>query len=183
MRRGSWLGVGVFNAREIKPGRQSAQRKSTHSNNVEESGSWIATGFSAWGLALGTAGALDVVHRILGEPTRIGSWSPRRASLARHPRTSLRVTARTAANLASSMAPWTGNDEAAPSPGQGVVVRERGEHVAVSRDAHGVVRAVSARCTHLRCLVSWNAEAVSWDCECHGSRFAPLWHGPARAGY
>ena len=143
---------------------------------------WIATGFSAWGLALGTAGALDVVHRILGEPTRIGSWSPRRASLARHPRTSLRVTARTAANLASSMAPWTGDDEAAPSPGQGVVVRERGEHVAVSRDAHGVVRAVSARCTHLRCLVSWNAEAVSWDCECHGSRFAPdgtVLHGPA----
>lgn len=142
----------------------------------------IATGFGAWGLTLGTSAALDITHGILGQPVHATSWSPRRASLAKHPTTSLRVTARTAANLAGSVRPWAGRDDVRLSPGQGAVVREHGDHVAVSRDADGVVRAVSARCTHLRCLVSWNAEAVSWDCECHGSRFAPdgrVLHGPA----
>lgn len=142
----------------------------------------IATGFGGWGLTLGTAAALDLVHGIVGEPVHATTWSPRRASLATHPTTSLRVTARTAANLAGSVAPWTGRQEEHLSPGQGAVVREHGEHVAVSRDSEGVVRAVSARCTHLRCLVSWNAEAATWDCECHGSRFAPdgrVLHGPA----
>ncbi len=142
----------------------------------------IATGFGAWGLTLGTAAALDLVHAVVGEPVHATTWSPRRGSLVTHPTTSLRVTARTAANLAGSVAPWSGRQEHRLSPGQGTVVRERGEHVAVSRDADGVVRAVSARCTHLRCLVAWNAEASTWDCECHGSRFAPdgrVLHGPA----
>jgi Rieske Fe-S protein len=43
--------------------------------------------------------------------------------------------------------------------------------VAVSRDEHGELHAVSARCTHLGCIVSWNAAERTWDCPCHGSRF------------
>lgn len=54
----------------------------------------------------------------------------------------------------------------------------------VAKDAVGdhVRRTVSARCTHLGCLVRWNRADDSWDCPCHGSRFAPdgsVLHGPA----
>ena len=57
-----------------------------------------------------------------------------------------------------------------------------GRQLAVSRDANGALCAVSARCTHLGCIVAWNDAEGSWDCPCHGSRFAvdgAVLEGPA----
>jgi Rieske Fe-S protein len=68
------------------------------------------------------------------------------------------------------------------APGEGAIVEHDGEKVAASRDADGTLLAVSARCTHLGCLVTWNGAERSWDCPCHGSRFAPdggVIEGPA----
>ena len=51
------------------------------------------------------------------------------------------------------------------------------------RDAAGKLTQCSAVCPHLGCVVEWNAAEKTWDCPCHGSRFAPDGHvvnGPAR---
>ena len=43
--------------------------------------------------------------------------------------------------------------------------------------------AVSARCTHLGCLVAFNEAETAWECPCHGSRFdiaGKVLQGPAR---
>jgi Rieske Fe-S protein len=68
------------------------------------------------------------------------------------------------------------------APGDGRIVDVAGSKAAVHRDADGAIHAVSAACTHLGCTVAWNAAERSWDCPCHGSRFAvdgTVLHGPA----
>jgi Rieske Fe-S protein len=59
----------------------------------------------------------------------------------------------------------------AVEPGEGAVVRVGGERLAVYRDEAGHPHALSARCTHLGCLVAFNAAECAWECPCHGSRF------------
>lgn len=55
--------------------------------------------------------------------------------------------------------------------GSGGVVSHKGEKLAVRREASGQVVALSAICTHMGCVVDWNATDHTWDCPCHGSRF------------
>jgi nitrite reductase/ring-hydroxylating ferredoxin subunit len=55
--------------------------------------------------------------------------------------------------------------------GEARVVRSSLGKTGVYRDESGAVHAVSLRCTHLGCLVHFNAAERSWDCPCHGSRF------------
>jgi glycine/D-amino acid oxidase-like deaminating enzyme/nitrite reductase/ring-hydroxylating ferredoxin subunit len=67
-------------------------------------------------------------------------------------------------------------------PGMGAVIHRGTSKIAVSRDDTGKLHQCSAVCTHLGCIVSWNSTEHTWDCPCHGSRFAPdgeLLHGPA----
>lgn len=68
------------------------------------------------------------------------------------------------------------------APGEGDIVEHDGENVAAHRYDDGRLTAVSPRCTHLGCQVNWNRAERSWDCPCHGSRFAPdgeVLQGPA----
>ncbi|HEX8578133.1 MAG TPA: Rieske 2Fe-2S domain-containing protein, partial [Allosphingosinicella sp.] len=67
-------------------------------------------------------------------------------------------------------------------PGQAAIMKVDGENVAAFKDETGCVHAVSAVCTHMGCLVGWNATDRTWDCPCHGSRFelsGEVIHGPA----
>ncbi|MGH9346489.1 MAG: FAD-dependent oxidoreductase [Vicinamibacterales bacterium] len=67
-------------------------------------------------------------------------------------------------------------------PGDGGIFAGEGGKIAVSRDERDGLHAVSPICTHLGCDVAWNRAEQSWDCPCHGSRFAPdgtVKNGPA----
>ena len=58
-------------------------------------------------------------------------------------------------------------------------------HQAVYRDEAGNTHVLSARCPHLGCLVAWSEADKTWECPCHGSRFAAeggLLQGPATTG-
>ncbi|MFB3737652.1 MAG: universal stress protein [Candidatus Velamenicoccus archaeovorus] len=66
--------------------------------------------------------------------------------------------------------------------GEGGIVTTGDHKVAVYRDPRGQVITLSATCTHMGCTVKWNPAERTWDCPCHGSRFAPtgeVVNGPA----
>jgi nitrite reductase/ring-hydroxylating ferredoxin subunit len=57
-------------------------------------------------------------------------------------------------------------------------------NVAVHFAGDRVRRRGAPRCTHLGCLLRWNEGDETWDCPCHGSRFAAdgsVLNGPASA--
>jgi glycine/D-amino acid oxidase-like deaminating enzyme/nitrite reductase/ring-hydroxylating ferredoxin subunit len=57
-------------------------------------------------------------------------------------------------------------------PGEGKILELDGETVAAYRSPKGKVSVLSPVCTHMGCLVEWNSAETTWDCPCHGSRFA-----------
>jgi glycine/D-amino acid oxidase-like deaminating enzyme/nitrite reductase/ring-hydroxylating ferredoxin subunit len=68
--------------------------------------------------------------------------------------------------------------------GEGKIVKLDGKKVAAYRDAAGKLNLHSPVCTHMKCIVRWNAADQTWDCPCHGSRFKPtgeVLSGPAEA--
>ncbi|MCB9484220.1 MAG: FAD-dependent oxidoreductase [Dehalococcoidia bacterium] len=143
----------------------------------------VATGFSAWGITNGHVAAEILVSSILGRPNPIGElFSTTRFTPLASARTTAGEVVETAKSLADRYLPGGILDLDAIEPGAASVGELNGERAAVSRDEDGTLHAVSAICTHLGCVVGWNAEMRTWDCPCHGSSFSregDVLHGPA----
>lgn len=68
--------------------------------------------------------------------------------------------------------------------GEAKIIKIQGKKCGAYRDETGRLNVVSAECTHLKCIVSWNNDEKSWDCPCHGSRFTyqgKVINGPANS--
>jgi glycine/D-amino acid oxidase-like deaminating enzyme/nitrite reductase/ring-hydroxylating ferredoxin subunit len=134
----------------------------------------IITGLRKWGLTNGTAAALILADMLSG---RHNPWaavfnSNRIITAPTMLRRSLKGST-TAADLTQKPAGEPGEPgHPGLAPGEGRVVDVAGEKTAVYADPAGRIRAVSAICTHLGCTVEFNPADVTWDCPCHGSRFA-----------
>jgi Rieske Fe-S protein len=94
----------------------------------------------------------------------------------------LRENLNVAAQYTSYVTPGEVSSVDEIAPNTGAVVRDGLMKVAVFRDEAGELHRRSAICTHLGCIVGWNAAASTWDCPCHGSRFdrfGKVVNGPA----
>ncbi|KQS91684.1 FAD-dependent oxidoreductase [Chryseobacterium sp. Leaf394] len=56
--------------------------------------------------------------------------------------------------------------------GEAKVVKYKGESYAIYKENGGRNHILKSTCPHTRCEVRWNGAEKSWDCPCHGSRFA-----------
>lgn len=62
-------------------------------------------------------------------------------------------------------------DEENIQKGHGGVVEYKDQKIGVYKDNDGNVFKVSTKCAHLGCELHWNADELTWDCPCHGSRY------------
>ena len=55
--------------------------------------------------------------------------------------------------------------------GHAGIVEYNDEKIGVYKNNDGKEFIVSTKCPHLGCQLGWNADELTWDCPCHGSRF------------
>lgn len=55
---------------------------------------------------------------------------------------------------------------------EGSIVDVDGKRCGAYKDETGNIHLVDTTCTHMGCEVEWNNGERTWDCPCHGSRFA-----------
>lgn len=151
-------------------------------NPMDDRNVYIITGDSGNGMTHSTIGAMLVSDLIMG---RDNPWESLYAP-SRKVKHGLSDFLSEQANTLSRYGEWAKGGEVDSvneiAPGDGAIVREGTRKLAVYRDEHGELHALSAKCTHLGCVVHWNSAERSWDCPCHGSRFdttGEVMHGPA----
>jgi len=135
----------------------------------EAPGVYIATGFNGWGISNGTATGILIADQIRGRPNPWAKlYDPRR------PAPEDFVQGGESQSEVSRI-------EDIP-PGEGGIITQGEEKIAVWKDEHGKPHRLSASCTHKGCVVTWNNADCTWDCPCHGSVFqadGTVVHGPA----
>jgi glycine/D-amino acid oxidase-like deaminating enzyme/nitrite reductase/ring-hydroxylating ferredoxin subunit len=133
----------------------------------------VATGFSKWGMTNGTASAMILSDRILG---RENAWAELFDSTRLRPVRTMSFLKENASAgfrfFADRLARADGALVDELKPGEGALIRVRGRKTAVYRDEEGALHGLSPVCRHLYCLVDWNPGERTWDCPCHGSRYA-----------
>lgn len=143
----------------------------------------VATGFDAWGITNGTAAAMIIADFVEGrESPWISVFDATRVKPVAGAKEFVKENAAVAAHLAGGYLSRKPKSYDQLEPGQAAIFEIDGDNVAAFRDEQGAVHAVSAVCTHMGCLVGWNATDRTWDCPCHGSRFelsGDVIHGPA----
>ncbi|MHB9755361.1 FAD-dependent oxidoreductase [Streptomyces sp. BYX5S] len=136
---------------------------------------YVATGFSGWGLSGGIRAGQLLTALITGreEPDWASLYDPRRVrSVLREAPNFLKHKAEVAYHFVGDRVRPPSIDSADDlPPDSGAVLRTKRGRSAVYRDPDGKLHSLSARCTHLGCLVSFNAAERAWECPCHGSRF------------
>ncbi len=133
---------------------------------------FVASGFMKWGMTGGTFAAM-ILRELIdgGEHPWAPAFSPNRVSLRSAPKLAT-MNARVGADFVGDrLRPAEAGSEDEIPPGEARELRDGIGRKGVYRDEAGGLHAVSLRCTHLGCLVRFNAAETSWDCPCHGSRF------------
>jgi glycine/D-amino acid oxidase-like deaminating enzyme/nitrite reductase/ring-hydroxylating ferredoxin subunit len=144
---------------------------------------YVATGFNAWGITNGTAAGMILSDLISG---RDNPWAKAFDATRIKPvagaKSFIGENVGTGAQMVGGYLKGRGGSLDELAGGEAAILKLEGKRAAVFRDQSGRVHTVSAICTHMGCVLGWNPLDRTWDCPCHGSRFAldgSVIHGPA----
>jgi glycine/D-amino acid oxidase-like deaminating enzyme/nitrite reductase/ring-hydroxylating ferredoxin subunit len=143
---------------------------------------YVATGFSGDGLVYGTIAGLLISDMILEKENRwLRAYDSRRFTPAASAFEFIKENADVFKHFISDRKA-DAEQLSEVKAGEGKIVKINGEKLAIARDEHNELHALSPVCTHMKCFVQWNYAEKSWDCPCHGSRFSidgEVIYGPA----
>jgi glycine/D-amino acid oxidase-like deaminating enzyme/nitrite reductase/ring-hydroxylating ferredoxin subunit len=147
---------------------------------------FTATGFSGNGLTFGTLAAMMMTDAIL---ERANPWAELLAAERKAVGRGLWEYIKENADypyylIRDRFAGAESRSLRSVKRGEGKIIERNGTKAAAYREASGATIQRSATCTHLGCIVAWNAAERTWDCPCHGSRFTPsgdVISGPAES--
>jgi len=139
---------------------------------AETASIYIATGDSGMGMTHGTIAGILLTDLIAGrENPWKEAYEPSRTPV-KAAGDFLKENANVAAQFTDYLTRGDVEDEQEIKKGQGAVLRKGIKKIAVFRDEKGDLHTFSAICPHKGCIVAWNSFEQTWDCPCHGSRFA-----------
>lgn len=130
---------------------------------------FVATGFAKWGFTNAMVAARLLTDQIDGRPAHPLFDATR--LLPTVGRDLVSNNAQVAKRFVVDRVRST-TTRAELAPGDGAVVREGLHHVARARGLDGHMYELDATCTHLGCIVQFDQGEQTWNCPCHGSRFA-----------
>lgn len=133
----------------------------------------VATGYRKWGMTNSMVAAKVLTDLILNkENPYIDLYRPTRF----HADPDLKQFISTNTNVAKELVSGKlMQDKHTPKEipaGSAIKTKQHGQTIGIYKDHEGKVHALDTTCTHLGCEVTWNDEEKTWDCPCHGSRFA-----------
>jgi len=133
---------------------------------------FVATGFSTDGLTYGTLSAMIIRDLIADKETDFSKlFDATRHNPLKAAGKFIKENAINAAEIIKDYVFFKNTSVDEIPAGEGKVVEFDGHKVAVFNDDEGELKACSAICTHMGCVVHWNGAEKTWDCPRHASRF------------
>lgn len=133
---------------------------------------YVATGFNKWGMTSSMVSSIIISDMIVGVEHDFNDiFSPSRFDMTASIKNLAKDGVETAYNFIAQKIHIPMQTIEHVNNGEGEIVIYNGEKVGVYKNKEGKVYTVSTKCPHLGCELKWNADDLSWDCPCHGSRF------------
>ncbi|MEK6461554.1 FAD-dependent oxidoreductase [Heyndrickxia faecalis] len=144
----------------------------------------VATGFRKWGMTGTHLAAMLMRDRIMQkENPYAGIFSPQRFEADPMVKKFISANVDVAGQLVKGKLDMRDQSLDALKNDEGAVVRVNGKRAGAYKDQDGNIYLLDTTCTHMGCEVKWNSGDRTWDCPCHGSRFActgEVVEGPAK---
>ncbi|GAA0126084.1 FAD-dependent oxidoreductase [Clostridium sp. CTA-19] len=133
---------------------------------------YVATGFNKWGMTSSMVSAMIISDMILEKENDFSEiFSPKRFDLLSSINNITKDIGETAKNFIAQKIYTPSSRIEHIKNGHAGIVEYNGEKVGVYKNNDGKEFVVSTKCAHLGCQLHWNADELTWDCPCHGSRF------------
>ena len=133
---------------------------------------YVATGFKKWGMTSSMVASMIISDMILENENDFSElFSPKRFDMSASMKNAANDIIITAKNFIAQRIDIPEEHIDNIEKGNGGIIEYKGQKAGVYKDKDGKVFAVKTKCPHLGCELHWNADELTWDCPCHGSRF------------